>query len=383
MTLRMRVLPRFPAKITATNGLTVERPTGTPNLIIKPDFGSLVQIPSVGDADNVFFIAWDKLAGLYRIMSFTDLFNGVAEFGFMDESVYDPQGKHADAFARANHTGVQAISTITNLQASLDAKADSSSLASYLLKAGGLMTGDIDMGGHFLLNAGDAGKIDWFATKNAPTGWLKANGAAVSRSTYSALFAALVTSAGYTAQTFTVTIAAPAVVTRASHGFVGGERLRLSTTGALPTGLNTSTDYFVIFVDANTFRLASSAANAIAGTAITTTGSQSGTHSYLRSDWGLGDGSTTFNIPDLRGEFIRGLDDGRGVDTNRILGGWQNDDNKSHNHGIVSVGSSGGGTGVFVSSTGAPLGTITSYIASSGGGEAHPRSIAFLPCVKY
>jgi microcystin-dependent protein len=36
--------------------------------------------------------------------------------------------------------------------------------------------------------------------------------------------------------------------------------------------------------------------------------------------YGAGDGSTTFNLPDLRGEFIRGFDDGRGVDPARSLG---------------------------------------------------------------
>jgi hypothetical protein len=145
MTLRMRVLPRFPATITATNGLTVERPTGTPDLIVKPDFGQLVQIPSVGDGDNVFFIAWDRGLELYRIMSFNDLFSGVAG-EFMPISVYDPQGISADAFARANHTGVQAIATITGLQAALDAK---------LALAGGTMTGVIDMNSHKVTNVTD------------------------------------------------------------------------------------------------------------------------------------------------------------------------------------------------------------------------------------
>lgn len=40
---------------------------------------------------------------------------------------------------------------------------------------------------------------------------------------------------------------------------------------------------------------------------------------------GGGNGSTTFNVPDLRGEFIRGLDSGRGVDENRVLGSAQED----------------------------------------------------------
>lgn len=148
MTLRMRVLPRFPAKITGTNGLTVNRPVGSPDLIVKPDFGSLVQIPNVGDGNEVFFMAWDRLLGLYRIMSFSDLFAGVADLGFMEESVYDPQGKHADAFARANHTGTQAIATVSGLQTALDAKADAAAmttaLAAKLALAGGAMTGPIE-----------------------------------------------------------------------------------------------------------------------------------------------------------------------------------------------------------------------------------------------
>lgn len=77
------------------------------------------------------------------------------------------------------------------------------------------------------------GAIMHFAMSSAPAGWLKANGAAVSRTTYAALFA------------------------------------KIGTT------------------------------------------------------FGAGDGRTTFNLPDLRGEFIRGWDDGRNVDSSRRLGSWQ------------------------------------------------------------
>ena len=47
---------------------------------------------------------------------------------------------------------------------------------------------------------------------------------------------------------------------------------------------------------------------------------------------GGGDGSSTFNVPDLRGEFVRGWDDGRGVDSSRGFGTSQSDANKQHNH---------------------------------------------------
>lgn len=84
--------------------------------------------------------------------------------------------------------------------------------------------------------------------------------------------------ASATLGTFTVTIATPGVVTLASHGLVTGDAVIPSTTGALPTGLTAGTTYFVYKVDANTFNLCTTLANALAGTKITTSGSQSGTH---------------------------------------------------------------------------------------------------------
>jgi len=48
--------------------------------------------------------------------------------------------------------------------------------------------------------------------------------------------------------------------------------------------------------------------------------------------FGAGDGTTTFNLPDARGEFIRGWDDGRGVDVSRSLGSVQAFQNASHTH---------------------------------------------------
>jgi len=52
---------------------------------------------------------------------------------------------------------------------------------------------------------------------------------------------------------------------------------------------------------------------------------------------GAGNGSSTFNVPDLRGEFVRGWDDSRGVDSGRNFGTSQGDNNKQHNHSASST----------------------------------------------
>lgn len=86
------------------------------------------------------------------------------------------------------------------------------------------------------------GTIAYFAGDSAPAGWLKANGAQVSRSVYADLFAAISTR------------------------------------------------------------------------------------------FGAGNGSTTFTLPDLRGVFLRGFDDGRGFDGGRVLGSLQNHNLAEHRH---------------------------------------------------
>lgn len=52
---------------------------------------------------------------------------------------------------------------------------------------------------------------------------------------------------------------------------------------------------------------------------------------------GAGDGSTTFNVGDSRGVFIRGLDEGRGIDPGRLLGSHQEGQNASHAHTASSA----------------------------------------------
>lgn len=82
----------------------------------------------------------------------------------------------------------------------------------------------------------------------------------------------------YNSAAVTITIATPGVVTMEAHGFLTGQRCQLTTDGALPTGLTASATYFVSVVDANSFKLCTTLADAAAGTFIATSGTQSGVH---------------------------------------------------------------------------------------------------------
>lgn len=138
-----------------------------------------------------------------------------------------------------------------------------------------------------------AGQVAFFARQSAPAGWLKANGALVSRTTYANLFNTI------------------------------------STT------------------------------------------------------FGAGDGVTTFGLPDLRGEFIRGWDDARGVDTGRVFGSFQAQDVQSHTHALNGRTINGGiGTApsALTDNNVRGLGTDTQ---ATGGTETRPRNIALLACIKY
>ena len=159
-----------------------------------------------------------------------------------------------------------------------------------------------------------SGAVMYFAGQTAPAGWLKANGAAVSRTAYAALFAAIGTT------------------------------------------------------------------------------------------YGAGDGSTTFNLPDLRGEFIRGWDDGRGIDRGRAFGSAQGDAIRNIT-GSIDTGSHNGQQ-LFDEATAKGALAISrrqwkKWTADSGDGgdnpaafdfdasrvvptaaENRPRNIALLACIK-
>jgi hypothetical protein len=74
----------------------------------------------------------------------------------------------------------------------------------------------------------------------------------------------------------TITIAAPGVISWTAHGLAAGTPVKFATTGALPTGLTAGTTYYVSATSLTTNSFSVSATPG--GAAITTTGSQSGTH---------------------------------------------------------------------------------------------------------
>lgn len=145
----------------------------------------------------------------------------------------------------------------------------------------------------FVANTVGIGQVAFFARSTEPSGWLKANGAAVSRTTYASLFSAIGTT------------------------------------------------------------------------------------------WGVGDGSTTFNVPDLRGEFVRCWDDGKGTDSGRAFASFQDSENKSHSHTVPTNNLSGGTTFGTLSSFDTAVDIADVSTSTVGAVESRPRNFSLLACIKF
>lgn len=112
--------------------------------------------------------------------------------------------------------------------------------------------------------------------------------------------------------------------------------------------------------------------------------------------FGAGDGSTTFGLPDVRAEVIRGWDDGRGIDAARVFGSLQLDAFQGHGHAmfysaLATIGS-GGNSYVQQTTSGNNSGPIVDAVRSpiSDGtngtpriaAETRSRNVAYLYCIK-
>jgi hypothetical protein len=100
-----------------------------------------------------------------------------------------------------------------------------------------------------------------------------------------------------TAGTCTITIASPAVITKTAHGLLADTPVVFSTTGALPTGLTAGTIYYVLSsgLGADSFEVSTT----VGGSAVNTSGSQSGTH-------------TVTVVSAFAGIFVNALNGGNG-----------------------------------------------------------------------
>lgn len=101
--------------------------------------------------------------------------------------------------------------------------------------------------------------------------------------------------------------------------------------------------------------------------------------------YGPGDGATTFNLPDLRGEFIRGADRGRGVDSGRAVGSGQTDSIKDHAHslGPTRTFQAGGSFPWVVDGTGLSATEDRHAPMVNPGTETRPRNVAMIAVIKY
>jgi phage-related tail fiber protein len=272
--------------------------------LASPTFTGVPLAPTASAGTNTTQIATTA----FVVSSYLPLAGGTVTGNIKLNAQSDIRFADADS---SNYVALQAPATVaTDLTLTLPATDGSSGQALTTNGSGALAFATI--GGV------PTGAVFYFAASTAPTGFLKANGAAVSRTTYAALFA------------------------------------------------------------------------------------------VIDITYGVGDGSTTFNLPDLRGEFIRGWDDGRGVDASRAFGSAQGyatakpqtttatrllgDGTTTTIDASTTNPSAIGFTRVSKTTEGVTAGTIDSTGSGqeidvlqgvTGDAETRPRNVALLACIKY
>jgi len=88
------------------------------------------------------------------------------------------------------------------------------------------------------------------------------------------------------------------------------------------------------------------------------------------------------NLPDMRGEFVRGFDNGRGVDSGRAIRSFQADEIKAHTHDYFLWSPGGGGYSDGMSNDGTVDNRPATPTTSTGGSETRPRNVAMMYIIK-
>lgn len=102
----------------------------------------------------------------------------------------------------------------------------------------------------------------------------------------------------------------------------------------------------------------------------------------IGESFGSGDGSTTFNLPDLRGEFIRGFDNGKGTDKNRVFGSRQEGSIFNPNNSIKDLAANYEELYNIDYENGCTYGGVNKIASSRPYGyRTRPNNIALLPCI--
>lgn len=103
----------------------------------------------------------------------------------------------------------------------------------------------------------------------------------------------------------------------------------------------------------------------------------------IGTTFGNGNGTTTFGLPDLRGEFVRGWADTSSVDSGRVFGSNQSDLLEAHSHEMLDSNVEGGTSNVQAfSQPGGAVNGLSSFTQNTGGTETRPRNVALLYCIK-
>ena len=96
----------------------------------------------------------------------------------------------------------------------------------------------------------------------------------------------------------------------------------------------------------------------------------------IGTNFGSGDSSTTFNLPNLIDRFVRGVDN-----ATRLVGDYKDDTFKAHTH-ATGFGTTAGSGSLYVPA-GVANGTVAINTGSTGDTETAPKNVGVLYCIKY